>query len=152
MSDHGKRIMTLISKEQAVVGRTFRLYSIPNECRECRLFNICVSRLKLGRVYRIVEVRHVGLPQPNKCLLTGEDMVPVIVEEQPIIAPIPVNLFIEGVTITYTKPRVICDELRMYVPNDQVLREGVKIKLLKELGRVRCKDGNYVIAEVLPLD
>lgn len=41
-----KRVMTLIGKEQAVVGKTFRLYSVPNECRQCRLFNICVARLK----------------------------------------------------------------------------------------------------------
>ncbi len=44
-----KRVMTLIGKEQAVVGKTFRLYSVPNECRQCRLFNICVARLKPGR-------------------------------------------------------------------------------------------------------
>ncbi len=148
----GKRIMTLIGREQAVVGKTFRLYSIPDECRRCRLFNICVAKLKPGRVYRIVEVRHVGLPQPDKCLLTGEDMVPVVVEELPIIAPIPINSFIEGITITYIRPRVDCDELRRYIPSDQVLKDGVKVRLLREVGRVRCKDGNYVIAEVLPLD
>lgn len=40
-----KKVMTLIGREQAVVGKTFRLYSIPNECRQCRLFNICVASL-----------------------------------------------------------------------------------------------------------
>ncbi len=40
-----KRVMTLIGREQAVVGKTFRLYSIPNECRQCKLFNICVASL-----------------------------------------------------------------------------------------------------------
>lgn len=44
-----KRVMTLIGREQAIIGKTFRLYSIPNECRQCKLFNICVARLKPGR-------------------------------------------------------------------------------------------------------
>ncbi len=44
-----KRVMTLIGREQAVVGKTFRLYSIPSECRQCKLFNICVARLRPGR-------------------------------------------------------------------------------------------------------
>ncbi len=38
-----KRVMTLIGREQAIIGKTFRLYSIPNECRQCKLFNICVA-------------------------------------------------------------------------------------------------------------
>ncbi|GAB6944627.1 UPF0179 family protein [Vulcanisaeta sp. JCM 14467] len=147
-----KRVMTLIGREQAVVGKTFRLYSIPSECRQCKLFNICVARLRPGRVYRIVEVKHVGLPQPNKCLLTGEDMVPIIAEELPIIIPIPAKLFIEGVIITYTKSLITCTDARKYIPNDNVLKEGTRVKLVRETGRVKCGGESYVLAEVIPLD
>ncbi|BDR91251.1 UPF0179 family protein [Vulcanisaeta souniana] len=147
-----KRIMTLISKEQAVVGKTFRLYSIPDECRRCKLFNLCVSRLKPGRVYRVVDVKHVGLPQTNKCLLTGEEMVPIIVEELPLIIPVPAKLFIEGVVITYTKSDIVCDNAKKYLPNEQVLKEGTRVKIVRETGRVKCDNENYVLAEVVPLD
>ncbi len=147
-----KYVMTLIGKEQAVVGKTFRLYSIPGECKRCRLYSICVAKLKPGRVYKIVNVRHVGLPQPNKCLLTGEDMVPIIAEELPIIVPIPIKSFIEDVTITYKVPQGNCDELRRYIPSEQVLKDGTKIRILREVGRVKCKNDEYVLAEVTPLD
>ncbi|ADN51347.1 UPF0179 family protein [Vulcanisaeta distributa] len=147
-----KRVMTLIGKEQAVVGKTFRLYSVPNECRQCRLFNICVARLKPGRVYRIIEVKHVGLPQPNKCLLTGEDMVPIIAEELPIIVPIPSKLFIEGVVITYTRSLITCNDAKKYLPGDNVLRDGTKIKIVRETSRIKCNNEGYVLAEVIPLD
>ena len=147
-----KRVMTLIGREQAVVGKTFRLYSIPSECRQCKLFNICVARLRPGRVYRIVEVKHVGLPQPNKCLLTGEDMVPIIAEELPIIIPIPAKLFIEGVVITYTKSIITCSDARKYLPSDSVLKEGTKVRIMKETGRIKCDSESYVLAEVIPLD
>ena len=147
-----KKIMTLIGKEQAIIGRTFKLYSIPNECKQCRLFNICVARLKPGRVYKVVDVKHVGLPQPDKCLLTGEEMIPIIAEELPIIIPIPTKLFIEGVVITFTKSIITCNDLKKYIPNDQALKEGTKIRIMKEKGRVRCNNENYVLAEVIPLD
>ncbi len=147
-----KRVMTLIGKEQAVIGKTFRLYSIPNECKQCKLFNICVARLRPGRVYRIAEVKHVGLPQPNKCLLTGEDMVPIIAEELPIVIPIPTKLFIEGVVITYVKSLITCNDARKYLPNEEVLKEGTKVRIVKETGRVRCNNENYILAEVIPLD
>ncbi len=147
-----KRIMTLISKEQAIVGKNFRLYSIPDECKRCKLFNLCVSRLKPGRVYRVVEVKHVGLPQTNKCLLTGEEVVPIIAEELPLIIPVPAKLFIEGVVITYAKSDVACDNVKRYLPNEQVLKEGTKVKIVRETGRIKCNNENYVLAEVIPLD
>ncbi len=147
-----KRVMTLIGREQAIIGKTFRLYSIPNECRQCKLFNICVARLKPGRVYRIVEVKHVGLPQPNKCLLTGEDMVPIVAEELPIVIPIPAKLFIEGVVTTYTKSLITCNDIRKYLPNDNMLKEGTKVRIVRGIQRIKCDNENYVLAEVIPLD
>ncbi|MFB6470747.1 MAG: UPF0179 family protein [Vulcanisaeta sp. AZ3] len=150
--DYGKRITTLIGKEQAVIGKTFRLYSIPDECKKCKLYSICVARLRLGRVYRIVEVKHVGLPQPSKCLLTGEDMVPIVIEEMPITIPIPIKSFMEGITLTYIKPKVNCDELKRYIPSEQVIKDGTKVKVIREVGRVRCGDGDYILSEVMPLD
>ncbi|WP_252901047.1 UPF0179 family protein [Vulcanisaeta sp. JCM 14467] len=72
----------------------------------------------------MVEVKHVGLPQPNKCLLTGEDMVPIIAEELPIIIPIPAKLFIEGVIITYTKSLITCTDAGNTYPTTTCLRKA----------------------------
>ncbi|WP_069806798.1 UPF0179 family protein [Vulcanisaeta thermophila] len=146
----GKQVLTLIGKGQAVVGKTFRLLSIPEECRRCRLYNICMARVKPGRVYRIVSVRYVNLPQTYKCLLTGEDMVPIVAEEQPIVVPIPTRSFIEGVVMTYVKPRVNCNELRAYL--NQAINEGTRVRVLRGLGRVVCGNESYTLAEVIPLD
>lgn len=145
-----KQVLTLIGKGQAIIGRTFKLYAIPDECRRCKLYNICVARIKPGRVYRIVEIRHVSLPQPDKCLLTGEEMVPIVAEEQPIIIPIPAKSFLEGVIMTYTKININCNELRNYL--NQPINDGTKIRIIREAGRVKCGNETYVLAEVIPLD
>lgn len=84
--------------------------------------------------------------------MTGEDMVPIIAEELPIIVPIPSKLFIEGVVITYIKSLITCNDARKYLPSDNVLRDGTKIKIVRETGRIRCNNEGYVLAEVIPLD
>ncbi len=144
-----RRFVTLIGEGQASVGRSFRLFSIPDECKKCRLFNVCLGRLKLGRVYRIIEVRRINLPSLDRCRLTGERLIPVVVEEEPVLAPIPARHFIEGIVITYVRPRVRCVEVDKYV---NALQDGVKVKILEEVRRVRCGDETYVIARVIPLD
>ena len=85
---NAKRTVTLLSKEQAEVGHRFRVVNIPDECKTCRLFPVCLGRLTVGRSYRVVEVRP---SMGQRCKITDGEMVPVVVEESPIVGLLPLN-------------------------------------------------------------
>ncbi len=150
-----KRILTLIGEGQAKVGHVFKLFSIPEECKRCRLFNICIARLKVGRKYRVVEVRRVNLPRLDRCLLTGECLVPVVVEELPIVVAIPYQPnIIEGIVVTYNVVDGECQETlcRRYGEDRCSVTPGTKIKILNILGVEECKGRKYLIIRCTPLD
>jgi len=149
-TDTRKLILTLIGEGQAKIGHIFKIYSIPEECRRCPLYQACMSKLKIGRRYRIVEVRKVNLPRIEKCLLTGEALIPVVVEELPIKIAVPYSPnIIEGVITTYT---VIDEKCQSRLSEDyNAIKSGTKIKVLKILNTVECNNRKYmiIIAEVL---
>lgn len=145
----GRLVLTLVGKGQAKVGGSFRLVSIPSDCRECRLYDICVAKLRPGLAYKIIEVRRIGFPQPSKCLLTGEEMVPVIAEEEPIKLLIDSKAAVEGLVLRYSKPTIKC----MGVNVDHVeLPEGIRVRVLRVLGTVKCNQGSLAEVEVAIVD
>ena len=150
-----KRVLTLIGEGQAKVGHVFKLISIPEECRRCRLFNACMGKLKLNRKYRVVEVRKINLPRLEKCLLTGEPLVPVIVEELPVLLAIPyAPTVIEGVVTTYRVVDQVCQErlVRECGEDPVEIQDGTKIKILKIEKQAVCGGRTYLIVRAVPLD
>ncbi len=105
-----KRIVTLITEAQAKVGTKFSVRIMPS-CRKCKLFNICMGRLREGLVYEVVKVRRIK----HKCPHTGATMVVVEVTEAPKLALLPSRHCYEGAIISY-KPvkctRVSCPYYR----------------------------------------
>ena len=87
--DFTKKKVTLISKDQAKIGLNFTLIAIPDECKSCRFYNVCIGNIKVGRRYRIVDVKRDRYVIYGKCKLTGCEVIPVIVEELPLIAILP---------------------------------------------------------------
>ncbi|ABO09521.1 UPF0179 family protein [Pyrobaculum calidifontis] len=138
-----KRIVTLVSREQAEVGHRFRVFGIPDECRECRLYSVCLGRLTPGRSYIVVEVRP---SMGQKCKITGGEMVPVVVEETPIVGLLPLNKALEGVVVTYEDECAGCDGC----PSNMVSK-GEKIKVVKVLGRAKCRGREFAIVEFYAL-
>jgi uncharacterized protein (UPF0179 family) len=138
-----KRIVTLVSKEQAEVGHRFRVVNIPDECKTCRLFPVCLGRLTVGRSYKVVEVRP---SMGQRCRITDGEMVPVVVEEVPIVGLLPLNKALEGVIVTFEGECAGCEDC----PTD-VVRIGEKIKIIKVLGRKNCKGKDFAIVEFFAL-
>jgi uncharacterized protein (UPF0179 family) len=138
-----KKIVTLVSKEQAEVGHRFRVISIPDECKTCKLFSVCLGRLTVGRSYRVVEVRP---SMGQRCKITGGEMVPVVVEESPIVGLLPLNKALEGVIVTFEGECAGCEDC----PTD-VVRVGEKIKVVKVLGRKSCRGREFAIVEFFAL-
>ncbi len=148
-----KRIITLIAKEQAINGMIIKLYSIPDICRTCKLYDTCLGKLKPGRTYRIVEVRRINLPGTHRCLLTGEVLTPVVVEEEPIVIALPESTgIIEGVILTYHKVNIDKKCLSKYLYRIYNLNDGVKIRIVRILDRIICEGKKYIIVEAIPLD
>ncbi len=135
-------IITLVSREQALVGSRFRVYSIPEECTRCRLYAACMGRLVPKRVYEVVEVRR-GLGQ--RCPLTGSEMVPVIAVHVPIRVLVPDRYALEGAIITYDYWCDCEDCVR-----DPILRRGEKVRVLRIVGRKACSGREYALVEVVP--
>lgn len=138
-----KRTVTLLSKEQAEVGHRFRVVNIPDECKTCRLFPVCLGRLTVGRSYRVVEVRP---SMGQRCKITDGEMVPVVVEESPIVGLLPLNKALEGVITTFEGECAGCDGC----PTD-VVKAGEKIKVIKVLGRKSCGGKEFAIVEFYAL-
>ncbi len=155
ISGNRKLLLTLIGEGQAKVGHIFKLVAIPEECKRCRLYSACMGKLKLRRKYRIVEVRRLNLPRVERCLLTGEPLVPVIVEELPSIVALPAGLnIVEGVVTTYVETDRACQISLVKKFGGELVEIscGTKVRILKILGREKCNSRDYVIAIVLPLD
>lgn len=138
-------IVTLLSKPQASVGSSFRVFSIPEECRRCRLYDICMGRLKPGRTYRVVEVRRQTYPSPYRCLLNGDEMVPVVVEEENLILPIRLPYVIEGSIVWFDKSWCTCSQC----PNTIL---PSKVKVVKIISRGVCQGSIFFLVEAKPMD
>lgn len=134
-------IITLVSKPQARVGLSFRVFNIPDECPRCRLYQVCMGRLRPGRVYRIIEVKPLKYPNPHRCLLTGDEMVPVSVEEEAMILPVRLPYVVEGMVTAFDKSWCICGGC----PSSEGL--PAKIKVLKVIRREDCGGGYYFVVE-----
>lgn len=134
-----RQVVTLVAKEQADVGHRFRVVSIPDECRECRLFSVCLGRLTPGRSYRVVEVRP---SMGQRCRITNGEMTPIVVEEAPMVGLLPINKALEGVVVTFEEECAGCEGC----PSEGVKR-GEKIKVIKVLGRKRCRNRDFAIVE-----
>ncbi|NAZ29106.1 MAG: hypothetical protein GU355_07425 [Caldivirga sp.] len=138
-------IVTLVSKPQAKVNGSFRVFKIPEDCGRCKLYDICMGRLKPGRVYRIIEVRPLKYPSPYRCLLNGDEMVPVVVEEENLILPVKLPYVIEGVVTSFDKSWCTC-----YPCPTGALPS--KVKVVKVIERRQCGNEQFFIVEAKPLD
>lgn len=136
----------MISKQQARVNESFRVFKIPEECSRCKLYDVCMGRLRPGRVYRIIEVRRLNYPSPYKCLLNGDEMVPVLVEEENLILPIRLPYVIEGSVTAFDKSWCICYPC----PSESALPS--KVKIIRVIEKRRCSNDWVFLVEAKPLD
>jgi len=97
----------------------------------------------VGRSYKVVEVRP---SMGQRCKITDGEMVPVVVEEAPIVGLLPLNKALEGVIVTFEGECTGCEGC----PTD-VVKVGEKVKVVKVLGRKSCKGKEFAIVEFFAL-
>ncbi|MEJ5293365.1 MAG: UPF0179 family protein [Candidatus Methanosuratincola sp.] len=90
-----REIVTFVGDVQARVGFRFVASQPPEICRGCKLFLACMSKLKPGKVYEVVEVKE----KEHYCPLYEGSVKVVKVAEAPVEAVVKSNLAVEGATV-----------------------------------------------------
>ncbi len=95
-------VYTLVNLRVAYVGYRFIFHKSP-ACDTCRYKNVCISRLKDGRIYEIVEVKKPSVS--IICPLTNEEMYLARVTLAPIRVLLPITISIEGSTLIWRRDK-----------------------------------------------
>ncbi len=99
-----QQVTTLCGSNLARIGERFLASDPARECPPCPLFSQCVSKLEVGRVYEVVQVRPKSLP----CPIHEGGVIPVVVAEVPKQASVEKRIAMEGFTVPFQTP--VCYE------------------------------------------
>ncbi|MBC7121226.1 MAG: UPF0179 family protein [Candidatus Methanosuratus sp.] len=88
-------VVTFVGDVQAKVGFRFVASQPPEVCKGCKLFLACMSKLRPGKVYEVVEVKD----KEHFCPLYEGTVRVVKVAEAPVEALVKSNLAVEGATV-----------------------------------------------------
>jgi len=140
-----KRIITLTTETQAVKGSRFVVH-VSSKCRTCRLYRICMGKLREGASYEIIGIRKIK----HTCPILGSAMKVVEVIELPIKAALPTKKAYEGTIITFTP--IPCPKnwrcRNATICKPKALAEGEKTIIEKVKEKIHCP-GNLDLRLVL---
>ena len=146
-----EEIITLLPRQLAKIG--YKFYFIANnECTRCQYRNICVSKLRDGRLYVVTRMIK-EVPKNIICPMINDIVIPVYIR----LSPITVNLLSSGslspgMLTTFVSPscdKFNCPFRKMCYPKG--LNRGDTIRVSRLYTRIPCPLGYPLIsAEVLP--
>ncbi|MGP3702321.1 MAG: UPF0179 family protein [Candidatus Bathyarchaeota archaeon] len=142
-----RRNLTLISVGKAKKGYTFIYQGLAVECLNCSLLKVC-HNLQPGKCYTVVDVRD----RIFECKLSGGEVCLVEVESASLKVNIKQKFAIEGAIIEFSPQK--CSNIQCEMFNDcvpQVLQAGLKCKVIKIYGTVKCPVNGQVFVQVLIL-
>ncbi len=143
---------TLCGATLAHRGQRFLAGDPARECPPCPLFGQCVSRLEVGRVYEVVEVRPKSLP----CPIHEGGVIPVVVAEAPVHASVEKRIAVDGLTISFQTPVCFeydCPNYPNCFPLGMVSGDRVTILDVDVKTKIPCRIGkvlNHVTLERTP--
>lgn len=138
--------ISLVGIRQAKEGFVFLHQGSIDECKNCKLFKICLENFELGRIYEVVGVRN----KTFKCMVHDEGVRVVEVQKANTEASIEKRLAFEGVTITYKQQECqdsSCPDYRICKPLG--LRNGDKCKIFKIGDLVKCPREKPLVRVIL---
>jgi len=136
--------ITIIGEELAKKGEEFIFIGPQNDCKNCKLKNICFN-LKPYHRYKIIKVRD----KRHSCTIHKGDAIVVEVEEQPIRTAID-KKYTKGSAITIDQKE--CDEkLCQYYDlcTNKALKIGKKYTISKILEPITCPKGDSIQKVIL---
>ena len=142
------KIVTLTTEAMARRGAKFKA-NIHPKCLTCKLYKVCVSRLRPGFYYEVLKVRN----KVHICPITGSRMRVVEVKPLPVSIVVESNFAVAGVTFNYEP--IICDNIdcdNYDICSRSILIKGEKVKVIKVAKTLRCPLGRRLsLVRVLPL-
>jgi uncharacterized protein (UPF0179 family) len=135
-------ILTLVGTKQAKVGLTFLHCGAVENCRDCKLFNVC-QKLEPGRVYEVVRSR--GIVHP--CAIHEGGVTLAEVKEASILAMLDSRSCIPGASMAYRQSKCAhsdCARIRDCIPFG--LHEGDKFRIEEVVSRIpgKCPNGEQL--------
>jgi len=134
--------VTMIQKEQAVLGHEFIFNRPAAECQECRVKAACLN-LSDGRRYRVTRLRNVT----HDCVLSGDVVRVVEVEPSSLRIGVDANAARDGSTLSYQMAvcnNLSCDNFRLCRP--QGLFNDMKVRILEVGERLNCPLGMKLVS------
>jgi uncharacterized protein (UPF0179 family) len=128
-------LISLVGNRQAKEGFVFLHHGSIEECKDCKLFKICLAKLESGRIYEIVGIRDKNF----KCKIHDEGVRVVELRKADTEASIEKRLAFEGVTITYKQQECqdsSCLDYKACTPLG--LKNGDKCKVIKIGDLIKC--------------
>ena len=119
------KIITLIGNRQAKKGYKFIHLGHLKECKECKLFQVCMKNLKTNSMYEIIEIR----PKKHECMIHEDGVTVVEVKELDIITTIPSNVAFEGANITFSGVECKEHDCEYYEKCNTNIKSGQKCKI-----------------------
>ncbi|MHA1916818.1 MAG: UPF0179 family protein [Candidatus Ranarchaeia archaeon] len=89
--------ITMISKEQAIIGHKFEYLGPLKECENCDFITVCHHNLNKTRVYEITKIKKLT----HKCILTENEVSVVEVTIPDLNALLDKRRALEGVSFTF---------------------------------------------------
>ncbi len=137
ISKKEKKMITIVSSEVAKEGYEFVFLGPENECKNCRLKNVCVG-LRVGGRYRIVGVRD----KEHDCKLVNGPGRVVDVEEMPFYVAVEKKKAIEDAIVSpeiTDCSHVGCENYPVCHP--LALDRDEKLKIVGLSGKMECRAG-----------
>ena len=136
-------VVTFIGKNLAKRGYRFQHMGASEECKTCKIYQVCIQPLEVGRIYEVVDV----LDNEFTCPVL-KDLVKVVrVKETAKEVGIQANKTFSGATLSFQPQecpnQISCEFRKFCVPAG--LKEGDKLIISKIIRkRVPCSEGKEI--------
>lgn len=149
MTNSSENPVILIDKNIAKKGHKFVYYE-SNVCKKCEYKDVCIGKLKQGRVYEIVDI--IRTRKKILCPLTKSNAVLVEVKLADIETAVPTKKAISNIVIKWNPP--ICKNYLCKYRDlcfSKGLFRGDKIKIKRVGNRIQCPlNYDITLVSVLP--
>jgi len=143
-----KPVKTLISSGTAYPGYKFKVDKPSEKCKVCRFRKVCIENLSLGRIYTVRRAydKEFDCPLQGKVKLVEVELAKLLIGLESS------KIHISAITRYQPDCKNEACAMQKYCINVLGLREGDKIRILREISKLKCplnRDIRLVEVELL---
>ena len=136
-NDDNSSLITIVGSKMAIKGFKFNFIGALDACKDCKLYQVCMTNLEPNRLYEVIEVRKIE----HKCLIHENGAKTVVVKEPPQDLMVKSRFAIEGVILTLQSSGADCPEIdceHWDLCNNGLVRSGDRVRIVKKNNPVTC--------------